>query len=195
MLNYITILIVVIWCISEIVISAVSLRNRSRATSKRRDRYSFVLMWLSMVPTIGFALTIRAHKAIANGIGSFSSLDPFLNYLGCVAVIIGISIRLAAIITLKKQFTDRVLMVENHELVETGIYSIVQHPAYLGNLLSLFGFGLFSGNWLSLIALVVLPVSATIFRIRVEERELLNHFGSAYQKYKSRTKRLIPGIY
>jgi protein-S-isoprenylcysteine O-methyltransferase Ste14 len=34
-----------------------------------------------------------------------------------------------------------------------------------------------------------------VYRIRVEERALLRHFGPAYAEYVSRTKRLVPGLY
>jgi protein-S-isoprenylcysteine O-methyltransferase len=72
---------------------------------------------------------------------------------------------------------------------------MIRHPAYLGHLLSLFGLGLVSGNAFALVALTVLPAAATLYRIRVEERALINHFGVSYQEYASRTKKLLPGIY
>ena len=85
--------------------------------------------------------------------------------------------------------------MEQHALVETGLYRTIRHPAYLGMLATVLGFGLAAGNWLSLAALVGLPLAATLYRIRVEERALLHHFGPAYQAYAGRTKRLLPGIY
>jgi protein-S-isoprenylcysteine O-methyltransferase Ste14 len=194
-LGYLTIALFATWCVSEVVISLVSFRNRSRASAKGRDRFSFVVMWLSIMPPIWFALLVRLHKIFASGSGSFSTLSPLLGYLGCLFIVLGIAIRLVAVATLKKQFTDRVSIVEKHEIVDTGIYRTVRHPAYLGNLASLLGLGLASGNWFSLSALVVLPIAATWYRIGVEERALLGHFGLAYQEYASRTKRLLPRIY
>jgi protein-S-isoprenylcysteine O-methyltransferase Ste14 len=194
-LGYLTITSFTIWCASEVMISLISLSNSLRASSKRRDRFSFIVMWLSIVPTIGFALPIWRHSIFTNGFGSFSALSSLLGYLGCLVIVLGIAIRLVAVATLKRQFTDRVSIVEMHKIVDTGIYGKVRHPAYLGNLTSLLGIGLASGNWFSLSALVVLPLAATWYRIRVEERALLGHFGIAYQEYASRTKRLLPRIY
>jgi protein-S-isoprenylcysteine O-methyltransferase Ste14 len=34
-----------------------------------------------------------------------------------------------------------------------------------------------------------------IYRIYVEEKVLVKEFGNSYLEYKSKTKRLIPGIY
>ena len=47
----------------------------------------------------------------------------------------------------------------------------------------------------SLVALVLLPLAGILYRIHVEEGALLRYFGSAYQAYADRTKRLLPGIW
>ena len=41
----------------------------------------------------------------------------------------------------------------------------------------------------------LVPLAGMLYRMRVEESVLLRHFGPAYKKYASRTKRLLPGIY
>ena len=56
------------------------------------------------------------------------------------------------------------------------------------------GIGLVLGNWVGLTALVVLPFLGILYRIHVEESVLLGYFGSAYQEYANRTKRLLPRI-
>jgi protein-S-isoprenylcysteine O-methyltransferase Ste14 len=194
-LGYLTITLFVIWCVSEIVISLLSLRNRSKELSKGADRFSYFIVWFSTVPPIGFEYLIRAHPTFANGFGNFPTLFPLLGYLGCSFIAFGVTIRLMAVATLKKQFTLTVSLVEKHEIVEKGMYRFIRHPAYLGHLISLLGIGLVLGNWVGLTALVVLPLAGILYRIHVEERALLGYFGSAYQEYASRTKRLLPGIW
>ena len=152
-------------------------------------------MWCSIIPPIGFAASIRLHKVFASGFGDLSTLSVPLGYAGCLLVVFGLAIRVVSVATLKHQFTTTVAIVQKHEVVVTGIYRVVRHPAYLGNLACLFGFGLLSANWLSLAVLVVLPLVATAYRIRVEEKALLDHFGSAYREYAMRTRRLLPRIY
>jgi protein-S-isoprenylcysteine O-methyltransferase len=194
-LEVLTIALFVIWCVSEIVIRLISLGNRSRGLSEEADRFSYFIVWFLTVPPIGFAMLVRAHWILATGFGSLSTLFPLLGYLGCLFIFLGVTIRLLAVATLKRQFTLKVSIVENHEIVDTGIYRIVRHPAYLGYLASLFGIGLLSGSVFSLAVLVVLPLAAIVYRIHVEEGALLRHFGRAYEEYARRTKRLLPGFW
>jgi protein-S-isoprenylcysteine O-methyltransferase Ste14 len=57
------------------------------------------------------------------------------------------------------------------------------------------GFGLSLNNWLSLIIIIIPIIITMINRINIEERLLLEVFGTEYEEYKKRTRRLIPMIY
>jgi len=194
-LGYLSISLFTIWCLSEIVIGLISLRNRSRDLSKGADRFSYFIVWFSTVPPIGLEYLLRAHPTFDDGFGSLSTLFPLLGYLGCLVLTFGITIRLVAVATLQRYFTVSVSILEKHEIVDTGIYGIIRHPAYLGHLASLLGIGLVLGNRVGLAALVLLPLAGILYRIQVEERVLLRYFGTSYQAYANRTKRLLPGIW
>ncbi len=183
------------WCVSEITISLVSLGNRSKTTSAGGDKYSYFIVWFSTIFPIFFAFLVQKQMLLSNGFGSLAALFPLLGYVGCLVLLLGVTVRLVAAATLRRQFTEKVSIIEKHELVDTGMYGIIRHPAYLGHLASLLGIGLILGNWVGLLALVVLPLGAILYRIHVEERALLHHFGPAYQEYAARTKRLLPGIW
>ncbi|MEI7770296.1 MAG: isoprenylcysteine carboxylmethyltransferase family protein [Chloroflexales bacterium] len=195
MVEYLSITLFALWCMSEIVISLISWSNRSRGWSVGGDRWSYVIVWMSTIPPVGFAYLIRAHPIIANGFGSLAPLFPLLGYVGCFMMVFGITMRLLAVATLKRQFTLHVALLEPHKIIDTGMYSILRHPAYLGHLASLCGIGLVLGNGVGLMALVVLPLAGIVYRIHVEERAFVQHFGAAYQTYARRTKRLLPGIW
>jgi protein-S-isoprenylcysteine O-methyltransferase Ste14 len=177
------------------VFDLISFRNRSRDLSEGTDKFSHFIVWFSTVPPILLAYLIQKHSIFANRFGGFSTLFPLLGYLSCLFIAFGVTIRVMAVATLKKQFTVKMSIIEKHEIVETGIYKIIRHPAYLGHLASLLVIGLVLGNWVGLTALVVLPLVGILYRIHIEERVLLGYFGSAYQAYASRTKRLLPGIW
>jgi protein-S-isoprenylcysteine O-methyltransferase Ste14 len=194
-LETLSIISLVAWCLSEIAISVVSFGNRSRISSAGVDRFSYLIVWSSTVFPILLAFLIQKHLLLPNGFGSLASLFPLLGYLGCLVLLLGVTVRLVAVVTLRRQFTEKVSILEGHELVDTGIYRIMRHPAYLGHLASLLGIGLILGNWVGLAALVVLPLAGVLYRIHVEERALLRHFGPTYQEYAARTKRLLPGIW
>lgn len=194
-LEYLTITLFVIWCGSEIIINLISAINTSTVSSTGADKFSFLMVWLSTIPPIVFAYLIQKHSIFSNGFGSFSTQFWFLGYLGCLFIAFGVTIRLIAVTTLKQQFTTQVSIIEKHKIVATGIYKVIRHPAYLGYLVSLLGIGLVLGNWVGLAALVVFPLLGILYRIHVEESVLLGYFGSAYQEYVNRTKRLLPGIW
>lgn len=194
-LEYLVITLFVIWCGSEIIISLMSAINKSRVSSTRTDKFSFLIVWLSTFPPILFAYLIQKHSIFSSGFGSFSAQFRFMVYLGCLFIAFGVTIRLIAIITLKQQFTTTVSIIEGHRIVQTGIYKVIRHPAYLGYLAVMLGIGLVLENWVGLTALVVLPLSGILYRIHVEESVLLDYFGSAYQEYANRTKRLLPRIW
>jgi protein-S-isoprenylcysteine O-methyltransferase Ste14 len=81
-----------------------------------------------------------------------------------------------------------------HTLVTNGIYGVIRHPSYLGLLVNSLGWGFAfrSGIGLLLTALMIPPLVA---RIRAEETLLRTQFGDDYETYRTRTWRLIPGLY
>ena len=97
--------------------------------------------------------------------------------------------------TLKRQYTYTVTRIENHELIESGLYKTIRHPGYLGLVIFFLGIATALSNWLSII-LMILPVIIGIMnRIRVEENFLIEQMGQKYTDYQKRTKRLIPKIF
>jgi len=68
----------------------------------------------------------------------------------------------------------------------------LRHPAYSGGLLTMVGIGLAMGNWLSLLAIMLVLLPAYGYRIGVEERALKGRFGESYDRYAASRWRLIP---
>jgi protein-S-isoprenylcysteine O-methyltransferase Ste14 len=194
LLQALMIALLALWAASEITINVLSLRNRFRGASAA-DRLSYWAVWLATMMPILLASLIWRHTIFPNGFGSFSTLSALLGYLGCLFLAFGITLRAMAVVLLNRQFTTQVAIVEKHQIVDTGIYGSIRHPAYLGHLVSLQGMGLISGNWISLVAFAALPLMAVLYRIHVEEQALLRHFGAAYEAYARRTKRFLPGVW
>jgi protein-S-isoprenylcysteine O-methyltransferase Ste14 len=195
LLDDLTVALFVAWCISEVAISLINVVNRLSRRARAEDRFSFLGIWLALIVTVALAMITWLSRRPMAGFGDAGALRSLSGWLGCACLVAGIAIRLAAVATLRGQFTTAVTIVAQQRIVDSGPYHCVRHPAYLGLLLSLLGFGLCSGNWISLVVAVGLPLTAVVYRIRVEERALLRHFGPAYVEYSSRTKRLVPGIY
>ncbi|MGH8115068.1 MAG: methyltransferase family protein [Rhodanobacteraceae bacterium] len=114
---------------------------------------------------------------------------------GLVVMALGIAVRFTAIVQLGRYHTPNVAILDGHEVFDRGLYRYIRHPSYLGALIAFLGFGLALGNWLSLLALTVLTVSAYMYRIHEEEAALRTGLGEQYVSYCRRTHCLIPGIF
>jgi protein-S-isoprenylcysteine O-methyltransferase Ste14 len=107
---------------------------------------------------------------------------------------VGGVLRLWPVFVLGHRFSGLVAIQKDHTLVTTGIYSRIRHPSYLGLLVMSLGWALAfrAGVGVLLTALTLPPLLA---RIHSEERLLQAHFGAAYDAWRARTDRLIPGLY
>jgi protein-S-isoprenylcysteine O-methyltransferase Ste14 len=115
--------------------------------------------------------------------------------LGLALCAAGLALRVWAVASLGRFFRRDVVVQEGHAVVEDGPYRRIRHPAYAGNLLVALGVGIALANWLSIAALVVVPLLGHLPRIRVEEHALESELGEPYRRYEARTARLVPGIW
>ena len=107
----------------------------------------------------------------------------------------GITIRWMSINTLKNYFTANLTIQEDHKLITTGIYKNIRHPSYLGGLLCFAGFGIALDNYISLFFIFFVNLIVILMRIDFEEKILINEFGSEFEEYKQRTKKLLPLLF
>ena len=117
-----------------------------------------------------------------------------IRWLGVVLFAAGGALRLWPVFVLGRRFSGLVAIQPGHTLVTHGVYGVIRHPSYLGLLVGSLGWALAfrSGVGVLLTALTIPPLVA---RIRAEERLLHTQFGDEYDAYRSRTSRLLPGIY
>lgn len=117
-----------------------------------------------------------------------------IRWVGVALFVIGAVMRMWPVFVLGRRFSGLVAIQPGHTLVTSGIYNRIRHPSYLGLLVNSVGWslGFRSGVGLVLTALMIPPLLA---RMNSEERMLLSQFGAEYEAYRSRTSRLIPGIY
>ena len=166
------------------------LRGRKVKTAVNWDRGSLALFDVTGVLSVpaGIVLGFTAY-------GRVRACAAFVGALGLVLLVAGTALRRAAIRELWEYFTVNVSILEGQRVVRRGLYRLVRHPSYTGLLLRYLGFGLAFANWLSA-ALIFLPLlAATLYRVRVEEAALSEHFGEEYESYARDTKRLVPGLY
>lgn len=117
-----------------------------------------------------------------------------VRWTGLGLYVFGGVLRLWPVFVLGRRFSGLVAIQRDHELVTTGIYRRVRNPSYLGMLVGSLGWGLAfrAGLGILITALLLIPLLA---RIRAEERLLASQFGAEYERYRARTRRLVPGVY
>jgi protein-S-isoprenylcysteine O-methyltransferase Ste14 len=79
------------------------------------------------------------------------------------------------------------------ELLTEGIYSRIRHPRYIGLMCELSGTALFV-NYLAVYVLVLATVPVLYLTVRLEERELVERFGEAYERYMAEVPRFLPRV-
>jgi protein-S-isoprenylcysteine O-methyltransferase Ste14 len=104
----------------------------------------------------------------------------------------GIALRTVAIRHLAAQYTHHVVRRARHQVVTTGPYRFLRHPAYSGMLLANLGFVLFFLNPAAVAAFLALT-GVLVWRIRTEERALWSVPG--YPEFARGRARLVTGVW
>ena len=179
----------------------VSLRVRDRITrrgSTSRDGATRRTIMLMIVPAI-LAATAAGYLVPAPSPlrlpGAGPGPVPWPVAAGLAVMWLGLAVRIWAIAVLGRSFRTTVEIDADQPVVARGPYRWVRHPAYTGVLLLAAGYGLAMGNWLSLLITVTVPAVAMLQRIGVEETALVETLGRPYEVYRTRTKRLVPGLW
>lgn len=179
--------IYIIWFLSETLLNRLL---RSKSTDKQNaDKNSLLIIWVTVIAAIIFAMYIS--------INYYFPIYPniAIRYIGLGIIVLGIVLRIAAVLSLGKFFTVDVTIREDHKLKKDGMYKYLRHPSYFASLLSFIGFGISINSWPGLILIIVSVITVFIFRIKIEEKILIGQFGSEYLDYKKSTRGLIPFIY
>jgi protein-S-isoprenylcysteine O-methyltransferase Ste14 len=120
---------------------------------------------------------------------------PFVLYwVGIAVLIAGSLLRRYCFRILGRFFDGAVNIQSDHRVIDFGPYRWVRHPAYTGGMLMFLGIAIALGNWVSVAVLVVLPVFAYSYRVRVEERALVESLGEPYAAYMRTHKRFVPFV-
>ncbi|WP_442781767.1 methyltransferase family protein [Collimonas fungivorans] len=160
------------------------------SSGEREDRSN---RWI--IPAVGLIGLLQAYlPAYSDRIGFWTFGGDALRWAGVVLFIAGGALRLGPVFILGRRFSGLVAIQPGHELVTDGIYGVIRHPSYLGLLVNSLGWSLVFRSGLGVL-LTLLMIPPLLARMRAEEALLHSRFGAAYEAYRSRTSRLIPGIY
>ncbi len=179
------------WLFTEVFYKSQMSSNNS--DQKGKDKSSLSLLWIVIISSI--SLSIFVSYVHFEDFSLMITTQNWIIYLGLIVLFIGIFTRFLIIKSLGKYFTVDVTIRQDHKIKKDGVYSLLRHPSYSASLLTFLGLGLFLDNWISLIIAFIPPFLAFLYRIKIEEKALIEQFGQDYIDYKKQTKKLIPFIY
>jgi protein-S-isoprenylcysteine O-methyltransferase Ste14 len=112
---------------------------------------------------------------------------------GLILTILGLAFAAWARDVLGRNWSGRVIIQVDHQLITAGPYAYVRHPLYTGLLAALTGTTLVSGDYGSLLGLFL---AVNIFRLKAQREEQLleAEFGAGYAVYRAHTGGILPRI-
>lgn len=185
--------VMVCWLIFALVFLLRTLKQPADIPETRRDRRSIAgmvlqglaygLLWTRFRPAVQPIVTMPlwADVVIAAGAVVIAAASVWLV--------------MSAVRALGKQWALGARLVEGHELITSGPYSLVRNPIYSGMFGMLLATGLVSTRWPEFLIAIAIFLLGTMIRVRVEETLLRQAFGAEFDSYADRVPALIPGIY
>lgn len=180
---------VLAWLATELWLRARQYRRSGKAKTTEWGSYGLIAVSIVVGDYLAVAVmhSLRALR--------FSLPYSALLVVALLLLWAGAGFRLWAIHTLGIYFRGTVHVQEDHTVVRSGVYRYLRHPSYAGLLVALTGIGLVFGNILSWVIFVGGALVGILYRIRVEERVLIDNLGAEYADYAAQTKRLVPGVW
>jgi len=134
------------------------------------------------------------EMAPIRGLGRFEPAAPWLMSAGLAVEVLGLCVAEWARHHLGRNWSGRITIKVDHELIRTGPYSRLRHPIYTGLLTMFAGVMIVTGEWLAVIGFSMV-VCAYWRKIRLEEANLKVAFGAAYDTYRRESWALVPGLF
>jgi protein-S-isoprenylcysteine O-methyltransferase Ste14 len=164
--------------------------GRREPASTPHDRHSKRLI------VVGQGAAVFAAFMIAANVPGGALPRPLAWFwIGIASIVAGALLRRHCFRMLGAHFTGAVIVSADQRVVERGAYRYVRHPSYSAGVLLFAGMALALGNWISLAVLVAAVVVVYAYRVKVEERALVDVIGEPYRQYMTRTKRFVPFLF
>jgi protein-S-isoprenylcysteine O-methyltransferase Ste14 len=161
-------------------------KEKTRASASYRgmalEFVAYLIVWI--FPRRYFSAIVTMPKSAEIAVTAATILIALASLWLCAA----------ALRALGKQWTYRARVIEGHELITRGPYSLVRNPIYLGMFGMLVATGLAVGRWPVLLVATALFLVGTKIRIRSEEKLLRDAFGETFEEYVRRVPAFIPRI-
>jgi|SRR5579859_850753 len=113
--------------------------------------------------------------------------------IGLILTVSGMAFACWARYTLGQNWSSKVTIKVDHELIRRGPYAYVRHPIYTGLLLAIIGTALAVAEWRT-VAAVLLAWISFYQKARTEEKMLSQEFGAAFAEHCRHTGFFLPRL-
>lgn len=164
---------------------------KNKESEKSEPSFSRIAYLILMVFSfcLLFSKSFFAKFWLNNNIHNTPTFYP----LGFVIALAGLAFAVYSRYYLGKNWSGRVEIKEDHQLLTAGPYSITRNPIYTGLLFGILGTALIHNQLKGLLALV-LVFCVFLIKIKKEEIFLLKKFPE-YEIYIKKVKKIIPFVY
>jgi protein-S-isoprenylcysteine O-methyltransferase Ste14 len=167
--------------------AALERRMRAGPLAETRTLQRIVISLLMICFLATFVFSAIDHRF------GWSTVPAPVSWLGDALVAVGLGISMLVVIQ-NGYAAANVTIEASQQLASTGLYGLVRHPMYAGNVIIMLGVPLALGSYWGLV-FVVPGVLVLAMRIRDEE-DLLDQELSGYREYTQRVRyRLLPLVW
>lgn len=165
--------------------------HNAKATARHESAASRLL---HIVPLALATFLLLTPNSPISALGvRFLPLTVWPFWFGAAVTLAGLLFAVWARLHLGRNWSARITIKQDHDLITSGPYRVVRHPIYTGLLLAFVGTALARGEWRGVLA-VVIAFCALWRKLRIEEQWMRAQFGVAYEDYSRRVAALVPFI-
>jgi protein-S-isoprenylcysteine O-methyltransferase Ste14 len=158
----------------------------TRSQEAFTSRYTILL-----IEVVGYVLIFIRSTGIGVLETRFMPRSVASAILGVILTWSGIGLAIWARYHLAENWSARITIKEDHQLIRTGPYSRLRHPIYSGLILATIGSAIVIDQWRCVLGLC-LVVFGYCLKARKEEAMLIQQFGDAFRDHQKQTGFLFP---
>jgi protein-S-isoprenylcysteine O-methyltransferase Ste14 len=171
-----------------IAVTIYRVRTHFIATGNTRGQIShawtlYILTFIHIL--IGIVAAIEYFREVKH-------INDIITTIGLLLFTVGVKGRFWALYTLGKYHSLQIEIKEDHPLITAGPYQYIRHPIYFFSILEVLGCTLIPNAIIAFLIALFAYTPLLLFRLFLEEKTLIQTFGSAYLKYKETVPCLIP---
>lgn len=166
-------------------------RTMKKAQKKEGIQFRVFYMFFWVIPVVITFFTILPGDFPNQKL--YASISV-LNWIAFVLALTSLAFMIWSRVVLGKNWSGRIAIKKDHQLITNGPYRFVRHPMYTGFIFAFFWSAVLLGEVRGLISFIILVIGV-LMKLRLEEKFVHEAFGQDYQAYSKRVKKIVPFIY